>query len=289
MNRSPSLDNKGIHRFKLHNKRPDKVLQSTSSRLILIMTLNTAYYVLSHREKSLPEHTLSDYQLLGLEDTFYTSYPSPEPISTSPWQAHGLTRRGPYQSTPCRTSHSTHSSSPWSPQKRSGGPIIYSDAPIREPPNSATEFTPSAHGLQSGATRPPQYESAKAKQMEIRCWEHGCEGRKFSSLGNYRRHLREKNGQAKVYPCPECGRVFTRSTARNYHKESGTCGQNPRQLMLQMQMGLIPSETHFLSSPPLTLSSAVPLEELVDSNCMTEFCSAPADYIWGQNCERTRL
>ncbi|KAL4995965.1 hypothetical protein BDV10DRAFT_122710 [Aspergillus recurvatus] len=72
----------------------------------------------------------------------------------------------------------------------------------------------------------------------IRCWDHGCEGRKFSSVGNYRRHLREKNGQAKVHPCPDCGRVFTRSTARNFHRQSGTCGLSPSQLMLQMGMGM---------------------------------------------------
>lgn len=77
---------------------------------------------------------------------------------------------------------------------------------------------------------------SQATLLEVRCWDHGCEGRKFSSLGNYRRHLREKNGQAKVHPCPDCGRVFTRSTARNFHRESGTCGLSARQLMLQMQM-----------------------------------------------------
>ncbi|KAL4810623.1 hypothetical protein BDV18DRAFT_155236 [Aspergillus unguis] len=80
--------------------------------------------------------------------------------------------------------------------------------------------------------------STSTSTLEIRCWDHGCEGRKFSSLGNYRRHLREKNGQAKVHPCPDCGRVFTRSTARNFHRESGTCGLSPKQLMLQMNMNM---------------------------------------------------
>ncbi|KAL4910504.1 hypothetical protein BDW74DRAFT_141357 [Aspergillus multicolor] len=70
----------------------------------------------------------------------------------------------------------------------------------------------------------------------IRCWDHGCEGRKFSSVGNYRRHLREKNGVAKVHPCPDCGRVFTRSTARNFHRQSGSCGIGMGLLGLQMQM-----------------------------------------------------
>ncbi|KAL4985684.1 hypothetical protein BDW68DRAFT_189427 [Aspergillus falconensis] len=81
-------------------------------------------------------------------------------------------------------------------------------------------------------------ESVSDPDATIRCWNHGCGGRKFSSVGNYRRHLREKNGQAKVHPCPDCGRVFTRSTARNFHRQSGTCGLIPSQLMLQMRMGM---------------------------------------------------
>ncbi|KAL4971553.1 hypothetical protein BDW66DRAFT_163607 [Aspergillus desertorum] len=107
----------------------------------------------------------------------------------------------------------------------------------------------------------------------IRCWDHGCEGRKFSSLGNYRRHLREKNGQAKVHPCPDCGRVFTRSTARNFHRQSGTCGLSPSQLMLQMGMGaqvqtqMPPLPQHSLASHrPLAFDVAPPVlfDPLVD-------------------------
>ncbi|KAL4772858.1 hypothetical protein BDW60DRAFT_186043 [Aspergillus nidulans var. acristatus] len=107
----------------------------------------------------------------------------------------------------------------------------------------------------------------------IRCWDHGCEGRKFSSVGNYRRHLREKNGQAKMHPCPDCGRVFTRSTARNFHRQSGTCGLIPSQLMLQMGMGMQlqvqmqPVSQHSLASPyPPAFNPAPPvlLDPLAD-------------------------
>lgn len=97
---------------------------------------------------------------------------------------------------------------------------------------------------------------SQASLMEVRCWDHGCEGRKFSSLGNYRRHLREKNGQAKVHPCPDCGRVFTRSTARNFHRESGTCGLSPRQLMLQMQMQMQVQVQQAQQAQPLLSSSS---------------------------------
>ncbi|KAL2046497.1 hypothetical protein ABVK25_011809 [Lepraria finkii] len=58
---------------------------------------------------------------------------------------------------------------------------------------------------------------------DIRCYDHGCDGRRFSSLGNYRRHIREKNQRAHTFPCLICGKLFTRSTARNLHQESGVC------------------------------------------------------------------
>lgn len=60
-------------------------------------------------------------------------------------------------------------------------------------------------------------------ESEIRCWNHNCDGRKFSSMGNYRRHLREKGGNAKRHRCQDCGRSFTRSTSRNTHRQLGTC------------------------------------------------------------------
>ncbi|KAL4990007.1 hypothetical protein BDW68DRAFT_155296 [Aspergillus falconensis] len=57
----------------------------------------------------------------------------------------------------------------------------------------------------------------------IRCWEHSCGGRAFSSLGNYERHLREKSGRAKSFTCEQCGQRFTRSTAKNKHIKHGRC------------------------------------------------------------------
>jgi hypothetical protein len=63
----------------------------------------------------------------------------------------------------------------------------------------------------------------KSDQSEIRCWSHNCDGRRFSSMGNYRRHLREKGRDARRFHCHDCGRSFTRSTSRNTHLQLGTC------------------------------------------------------------------
>ncbi|KAM3065456.1 hypothetical protein ACMFMF_011178, partial [Clarireedia jacksonii] len=57
----------------------------------------------------------------------------------------------------------------------------------------------------------------------IRCFDHGCDGRTFSSIGNYRRHIREKARRSKTFPCEVCGRSFTRSTARNMHQKTSKC------------------------------------------------------------------
>ncbi|KAH6986676.1 hypothetical protein EDB80DRAFT_589994, partial [Ilyonectria destructans] len=56
-----------------------------------------------------------------------------------------------------------------------------------------------------------------------RCWEHGCNGRQFSTLSNLLRHQREKSGQAAKPTCPNCGAGFTRTTARNGHLLHDKC------------------------------------------------------------------
>lgn len=55
------------------------------------------------------------------------------------------------------------------------------------------------------------------------CWEHGCNGRQFSTFSNLLRHQREKSGTAAKSECPRCGAVFTRTTARNGHLAHDKC------------------------------------------------------------------
>lgn len=57
------------------------------------------------------------------------------------------------------------------------------------------------------------------------CWEHGCNGRQFSTFSNLLRHQREKSGQATKSSCPNCGAEFTRTTVSKYFfRSSGQCG-----------------------------------------------------------------
>jgi hypothetical protein len=55
------------------------------------------------------------------------------------------------------------------------------------------------------------------------CWEHGCNGRQFSTFSNLFRHQRENSGTASKSYCPRCGAEYTRTTARNVHRARGNC------------------------------------------------------------------
>ncbi|KAI1382305.1 hypothetical protein F4677DRAFT_22062 [Hypoxylon crocopeplum] len=58
-----------------------------------------------------------------------------------------------------------------------------------------------------------------------RCWEHGCNGRRFSTRGNLVRHQKEKaKREVKAY-CFNCGAFFTRTTARDKHIINQSCGR----------------------------------------------------------------
>lgn len=59
------------------------------------------------------------------------------------------------------------------------------------------------------------------------CWDHGCNGRQFSTFSNLLRHQREKSGSAMKAVCPHCGTEFTRTTARNGHMSGGKCKGRP--------------------------------------------------------------
>lgn len=57
----------------------------------------------------------------------------------------------------------------------------------------------------------------------IRCWLHGCNGRSFSHVSNYRRHCREKEGSNAEMCCRICGRRFTRMSALRTHRQERRC------------------------------------------------------------------
>ena len=55
------------------------------------------------------------------------------------------------------------------------------------------------------------------------CFDHGCNGRTFSTFSNLLRHQREKAGSSYKSVCHRCGAEFTRKTARDGHIAHDKC------------------------------------------------------------------
>ncbi|EPS33894.1 hypothetical protein POX_a01114 [Penicillium oxalicum] len=110
------------------------------------------------------------------------------------------------------STHSSHSS-PISPQASSV-------------PLEGVFHSPSA--LSSGDSRERPVRGANARPRP-QCWDHGCDGREFSTFSNLLRHQREKSGVVAKAECPVCGAVFTRTTARNIHVAQGKCKGSGRE------------------------------------------------------------
>jgi hypothetical protein len=98
-------------------------------------------------------------------------------------------------------------------------------------------FAPEAAGLFGPAMLPTQAERMPTPPLQQqqhavrvvnlrakpRCWDHGCNGKFFSTHSNMLRHQREKSGAARKPTCPRCGAEFTRTTARNGHMMHEKC------------------------------------------------------------------
>ncbi|KAK2750602.1 hypothetical protein FQN57_002673 [Myotisia sp. PD_48] len=92
------------------------------------------------------------------------------------------------------------------------------------PTSSPPEGTPQPYALRQSSVSPsPSNVSEAELRTKPQCWDHGCNGRSFSTFSNLLRHQREKAGLSTKSECPYCGAEFTRSTARNGHLERGRC------------------------------------------------------------------
>ncbi|MCJ1350992.1 MAG: hypothetical protein MMC33_000974 [Icmadophila ericetorum] len=91
----------------------------------------------------------------------------------------------------------------------------------RRSPNPRPSLSP--HPESSSQQRPISPKIIDQRREKPQCFEHGCNGREFSTFSNLLRHQREKSGTAAKSYCPHCGAEFTRTTARNGHMEHGKC------------------------------------------------------------------
>jgi hypothetical protein len=95
----------------------------------------------------------------------------------------------------------------------------YTSPGIPQPPSSDVPSLSPSPSAQSSTVMPRILNSRPKPQ----CWEHGCNGRQFSTFSNLLRHQREKSGTASKSYCPRCGAEFTRTTARNGHMAHDKC------------------------------------------------------------------
>lgn len=107
-------------------------------------------------------------------------------------------------------------------------------------PSSAQPSQPAAGNIANSLSQPvlptpAPLESSReeyhgsAARPKPQCFDHGCNGREFSTFSNLLRHQRERSGNATKSVCPHCGTEFTRTTARNGHLTSGKCKGKPDQ------------------------------------------------------------
>ncbi|KAG5937942.1 hypothetical protein E4U53_008111 [Claviceps sorghi] len=98
--------------------------------------------------------------------------------------------------------------------------------PVSHDSNLVYAPVPSAAPVGStGSSQEGSHVRVVQSRPKPRCWDHGCNGRQFSTFSNLLRHQREKSGQATKATCPNCGAEFTRTTARNGHLLHDKCKQ----------------------------------------------------------------
>ncbi|CRL30155.1 unnamed protein product [Penicillium camemberti] len=100
--------------------------------------------------------------------------------------------------------------------------------PISSHPPSMTAPEPIYSSPESAAATDSDPIRVLSLRPRPQCWDHGCNGREFSTFSNLLRHQREKSGVVAKAECPICSAVFTRTTARNIHVAQGKCKSSGR-------------------------------------------------------------
>ncbi|ORY66448.1 uncharacterized protein BCR38DRAFT_339446 [Pseudomassariella vexata] len=115
--------------------------------------------------------------------------------------------------------------SPGFPPTTQGLTSHYNSRPTSMSETSMLYPVPSVLPSGNGTTHDGGHVRVVQSRPKPQCWEHGCNGRQFSTFSNLLRHQREKSGQAAKATCPNCGAEFTRTTARNGHLAHDKCKQ----------------------------------------------------------------
>lgn len=111
--------------------------------------------------------------------------------------------------------------------RQSLDPIRVSSDHQRIPTTSqSVDFDSSIRAVQEKKNRqsmhPESRPSLSNDALRFRCFDHDCGGRIFSCAENYRRHIREKEGSARIL-CTLCRVSFTRKSNLRKHVSERRC------------------------------------------------------------------
>jgi hypothetical protein len=149
----------------------------------------------------------------------------------------------PMISAPATSGYSAYSSVATTAGIPSLSNLAYAPEPAQQPPMYMTSYssapsyhlpTPSYGQLPANSNSldiPPggnMERPVDGGSRESRCWDHGCNGRSFSTHSNLLRHQREKDGKSNKSTCPKCGASFTRKTAMEGHMSQNKCRKGGR-------------------------------------------------------------
>ncbi|EFQ29300.1 uncharacterized protein GLRG_04444 [Colletotrichum graminicola M1.001] len=174
----------------------------------------------------------------------YTTAPAPISLLSEPTTTMGSSSYLPSYSPPLSDHGYQSGYPPMASAYGMGGGMDYSQQfqqpthygsrpqmPVGQDPGMMYGVPPSMSG---GPGTPDQgHVRVVQSRPKPQCWEHGCNGRQFSTFSNLLRHQREKSGQATKATCPNCGAEFTRTTARNGHLLHDKCKQQQQQQQQQ--------------------------------------------------------
>ncbi|KAL2266605.1 hypothetical protein VTJ83DRAFT_5957 [Remersonia thermophila] len=170
---------------------------------------------------------LSDMTTASPSMPVYTTAPAPLSLLTEPSAPHFLPSYSPALSDQSQSSvYPSSYSQPYLPPEYgyppSASPGLPSQygRPLTSDPS--LNIYPAPPALIPGPELSGQVRIVHSRPKP-QCWDHGCNGRQFSTFSNLLRHQREKSGQAAKATCPNCGAEFTRTTARNGHLLHDKC------------------------------------------------------------------
>ncbi|KAI8630572.1 hypothetical protein F5Y19DRAFT_483896 [Xylariaceae sp. FL1651] len=174
----------------------------------------------------------------------YTTAPSQISLLAEPVTTVGTSYMPSYSTSPLPDHGNSHMFSPHYSPLPSNDYMGINYSPAFPPPPStqslSSQYSRASSMSESGmmypvqppvlpSGNPPASDAGHVRVVQSRpkpqCWEHGCNGRQFSTFSNLLRHQREKSGQAAKATCPNCGAEFTRTTARNGHLLHDKCKQ----------------------------------------------------------------